>query len=801
MNLRRTSTAIFLIGVCFAPFVAVADALSLSTSGTDEPLGPWLEYLVEGSHPHDLGSVTGETFQSYEAEVFNLGLEPAPIWLRLPVANVESGSREWVLAFNRALLEELDVFLVVGGSSLKLMGLTEYPVKELYEEFGTLATRFSLPGNETGTLYIRFRAPNSSTLPLTILSDERFDETRSLRMTIYLASFAGVATLVLYNLIMFFLTGLRLFPYYVLSQVLAFAYFSHLGGITSVFLWPDSPEIGRGLSAPLTNGVCIFMCLFARGFLATRESAPRADRVLVFLIGGLTLVTVIAVLQLAFGLEKRTLINVASSTLASITWLVLPFLGLKYSLSGELRFVPVAVAWWMFAFIAIYTTLTLSGWVPVVPDFLVAFSLFNFVEALLLAVSLALWVRDLRDRSLATETELGHQLKLKLEESERSRRLAEERNLAIQELAEQGRLLQAAGHDSRQVLGAMRHFATGLRHTTDDERVDVASQSILRLTSHLDDVLSTTVGTYQGGGLNTNIVALERIHVADLFEPMRMIYERTALANDVALTFRSVDFSLVTDRVLLLRVISNLVGNAVKYAAGGKVLVAGRIQQGHPVIEIWDNGPGMDPALLAALLEDDASARRDSELPGSGTGIGIAKRLAEAFGGEVEGTTWPDRGTRFRIHLPDAVPGASLDATDKPVWPCSIAVFDEAQSSINGLVQELAEIDSEIDVRCYTSVEAWEQEADDRDPDVVLVDQHFAGNGGEFAESFVSKGVAAALMTHDKGADVRNTAAKSVSVMLYKPVMVDVLQFYFARVGALRADNGRQPVSLEMARE
>ncbi|MEZ5561236.1 MAG: 7TM diverse intracellular signaling domain-containing protein [Pseudomonadales bacterium] len=747
-----------------------AAPLELDELGTDAPIGPHIDYLVETGQPLALDDLNTAAFHSYEKRVFNIGLERRPIWLRIAVRNAAPDPAQWVLSLNRALLESLRIVVVRGAARETLLDLDNTPAHAVYDEYGTLATRFSLAANESATLYLRYQAPNSSVMNLSVDREREFLERQSLRLTIYLASLAGVATLVLYNLILFFLTGLGPFTYYALAQILAFAYFSHLGGVTSIYLWPDHPDFGRALATPLATSVSIFMCLFARGFLETGQHAPRLDRLLVWLIAGLTVVTAGGAVLLAFGVESRTWLNLASATLTSFTWILLPLVGVRYVLFREVRYLPVAVAWFLFAFVAIYTSLSLVGMVPVLGDFLIGYSLIIYVEALMLAISLALWVRDLRARSLSVEQALSRALRQRLEQSERARGLAEERHLAIQEIAEQGQLLQAAGHDSRQMLGAMRYFASGLTGNASVERVNFAGSSILQLIDHLDDVLSTTVGHYQGGGLNADVLALDRVHPADLFEPIRMIYQRPAAAGGTTLRFAAGRWSFISDRVLLLRIISNLVGNAVQYAAGGRVLVTARLRDGAPCIRVQDDGPGMAPAILAALLSDDGATVRDSNEPGTGNGIRVARRLTAAIGGSLNCASAPAAGTRFELCLPRA----SMHPR-APEGAVSVAVFDPGSSDRQNLTDALRRVAPGSRVLAADGSEPAIPGAD-----IAFVEYSLARADSGFSFDRLGPRTALALTTHDRGADVRSQAGAFARLLLYKPVDPEVVAYALA---------------------
>ncbi len=119
---------------------------------------------------------------------------------------------------------------------------------------------------------------------------------------------------------------------------------------------------------------------------------------------------------------------------------------------------------------------------------------------------------------------------------------------------------------------------------------------------------------------------------------------------------------VVADPVLLERLLSNLVINAVEACAGGgrvelgvrtlDVHRRGRLLRGYPypvaVIEVTDDGPGMSPEVQAQVFDPFFTTK------GEGTGLGLAtvKEMAELHGGHVELRSAPGQGTTFRLYLP-----------------------------------------------------------------------------------------------------------------------------------------------------
>jgi len=75
-----------------------------------------------------------------------------------------------------------------------------------------------------------------------------------------------------------------------------------------------------------------------------------------------------------------------------------------------------------------------------------------------------------------------------------------------------------------------------------------------------------------------------------------------------------------------------------------------------------DEGIGVDPAEAEHLFEPYRRSRRADGIPGSGLGLFVVKKIAEAHGGSVSIAPGPERGTRFTVDLPALLPSARLDS-------------------------------------------------------------------------------------------------------------------------------------------
>ena len=103
------------------------------------------------------------------------------------------------------------------------------------------------------------------------------------------------------------------------------------------------------------------------------------------------------------------------------------------------------------------------------------------------------------------------------------------------------------------------------------------------------------------------------------------------------------------------QVLTNLVGNAVKFSGdGATVTVSVEREDDHVVVAVTDTGPGIPPELQHLLFQRFIRLAGTSGVPGSGVGLFIAKSLVEAQNGEITVDSTPGVGSTFRFWLPAA---------------------------------------------------------------------------------------------------------------------------------------------------
>jgi signal transduction histidine kinase len=124
--------------------------------------------------------------------------------------------------------------------------------------------------------------------------------------------------------------------------------------------------------------------------------------------------------------------------------------------------------------------------------------------------------------------------------------------------------------------------------------------------------------------------------------------------------FPDEDVPLMADRIKIVRVMQNLLANAVKFSPrGGKITIRARTQDGRITIRVVDEGPGVPQELLSPLFDKGAVApRMDSEDAGESFGLGlkVVREFVRLHGGRFWIEANSPQGAQFCFSLPQAQP-------------------------------------------------------------------------------------------------------------------------------------------------
>lgn len=180
------------------------------------------------------------------------------------------------------------------------------------------------------------------------------------------------------------------------------------------------------------------------------------------------------------------------------------------------------------------------------------------------------------------------------------------------------------------------------------ETIATSGESLMRI---LNDILDYS--KLEAGYLS---LESEPFSPTDLIEEVRGLFRSSAEAKGVRLTGSNTlgEARVVGDATRVRQILSNLVGNAVKFTTEGEVSVSARERAltgaGLDIeFRVRDTGIGFEPELIERLFEpftqaDDTTTRR---FGGTGLGLAICRQLAHAMGGALTARSEPGKGSEF----------------------------------------------------------------------------------------------------------------------------------------------------------
>ena len=185
-------------------------------------------------------------------------------------------------------------------------------------------------------------------------------------------------------------------------------------------------------------------------------------------------------------------------------------------------------------------------------------------------------------------------------------------------------------------------------------KMERSAQGLLRV---IDDVLDFS--KIEAGAMSAE---REPFDLAEVIDALRS--SGTGLTRERSVEFDVIGVEaslpyLVGDRHRLMQVLTNLLGNAFKFTARGRVeveirVVARSADGAELAFVVRDTGPGMSPEEVAQLFQPFTQGKSANRHRSRGTGLGLAisSRLAQLMGGRIEVASEPGSGSAFTVVLP-----------------------------------------------------------------------------------------------------------------------------------------------------
>lgn len=220
------------------------------------------------------------------------------------------------------------------------------------------------------------------------------------------------------------------------------------------------------------------------------------------------------------------------------------------------------------------------------------------------------------------------------------------------------RLLASVNHELRTPMNGVLGVAALLERTKLDPvqtqlvgTVMESGKTLVRLIDDVMDIACSHAGEIRIDSQPGNFRSL----AASTLDLLRPVAEAKGLNLRVD-SSQTLDVPVLVDADRLAQILSNLVGNAIKFTDSGSVGVGLRqIELPEAIvaeISVLDTGPGIPEATQARIFDPFERGKQGSASPGTGLGLAVTHSLVQRMGGTIELDSAPGRGACFTVRLP-----------------------------------------------------------------------------------------------------------------------------------------------------
>jgi len=248
--------------------------------------------------------------------------------------------------------------------------------------------------------------------------------------------------------------------------------------------------------------------------------------------------------------------------------------------------------------------------------------------------------------------------------------------------------LSNVSHELRTPLNSINALSRMLSDQVDGElneeqqrQVSYIRQSADTLTRLVNDLLD--LAKVEAGRIDLHV---SKVSIGEVFSALRGMMRPLQSTDLVELTFadRTNGLLLHTDEGKLSQILRNLVSNALKYTERGEVSVtASTAAAGRVEIAVQDSGIGISERDIERVFDEFVQIRNplQGRLKGSGLGLPLSRKLAEAMGGHILVSSRVGHGSLFTLDIPAILPGHSVEEAARAEANGKILIVDDEEST------------------------------------------------------------------------------------------------------------------------
>ena len=236
------------------------------------------------------------------------------------------------------------------------------------------------------------------------------------------------------------------------------------------------------------------------------------------------------------------------------------------------------------------------------------------------------------------------------------------------------RFLATASHDLRQPLQTIRLLNASLLTATpkNAEHYDLLrrQQSAIDSASRmLNSLLDIT--RLESGAIEPHLSSMSLVSI---YADLQREFEALALAKGLSLEFAPTARVVTSDRILLMQLLQNIIGNALKYTEKGFVKVAETLDSDGLLLSVEDSGRGIPNDKVERIFDEYYQVDQTGiQRSGVGLGLAIVREVSRLLGYSVAVTSDYGHGTKVRVRIPLQQVGTDAALPEYPQTPAAIS--------------------------------------------------------------------------------------------------------------------------------
>ncbi len=285
---------------------------------------------------------------------------------------------------------------------------------------------------------------------------------------------------------------------------------------------------------------------------------------------------------------------------------------------------------------------------------LLAFTLFSLMVVVSQATA-SIRARERAERDAAEAARKEALLQLELERSER------EYQQALSSAVESRSQLASVSHDLRQPIATLRMTIAQLQKDAHRRGKDDTAERLAQAVDYVDHLATVYTGQddsdlrareHDDAETGTDHSQPETVRAEVLAATIRQMFDAEAAHRNMAFRTYGENLTLSVAPLPTLRILSNLVSNAIQHSGASRLVLAFRPHGDRVRFQLTDNGIGMTEEKLADVRE--WGVKGEASL-GDGLGLGIVQALCREQGFEWHIASRPDSGTSITVDMPAAL--------------------------------------------------------------------------------------------------------------------------------------------------